>query len=153
MHSSHCSWRPGETFIRGGLIGAGEEAQEQVSILETFVEVAGAVYRQTFIRGWGDALASLGANQWWLPTVVALAAVGAVAWFHIREDKDERPPTARPAFAALACGLLLVIAAIGLLMWVPFYREDSWRIYMFVPVGAAIAVCSLITADRLADTG
>ena len=61
----------------------------------------------------------------------------------MREGEAEKP-SARQIGASLAGGLILIIAAIGLLMWVPYYREDAWRIYMFVPIGASIAVFSLL---------
>lgn len=134
----------GREFYQSGLIGAGADSKEQATVLDIFVEVVGAVYERAFVLGWQDALAALGANRWWLPTIVALAVVGVIAWFHIRESRDEQQPTRRQHFAALICGLALVIAAIGVLMWVPFYRGDSWRIYMLVPIGASVAVFSLI---------
>ena len=34
--------------------------------------------------------------------------------------------------------------AIGVLMWLEKYNRDPWRMYVYVPVGAAIAVSSLI---------
>lgn len=131
----------GRDFYQSGLIGAGAGADEGTSVLGTFVEVASLVYQRTFVQGWLDALATLGANLWWLPV---LAAVGGIAWFHIGADGYEPPPSTRKIIAALACGLLLVIAAIAVLMWLPFYRNDAWRMYMFVPIGAAIAVFSVI---------
>lgn len=134
----------GRDFYQSSLVGAGADAEERTSVLDTFVEVVGLVYQRTFVGGWQDALASLGANQWWLPTLVVLAAVGVIAWFHIRAEGHEPPPSTRQIIAALACGLLLVIAAIAVLMWLPFYRNDAWRMYMFVPIGAAIALFSVI---------
>lgn len=132
----------GRDFYQSGLIGAG--AEEQASVLDIFVEVTGAVFERAFLLGWQDALAALGANRWWLPTMAVLLAVAVIAWFHLREETFERQPARRRILIALACGLLLIIAAIGVLMWIPFYREDSWRIYMLAPVGGAIAVFSLI---------
>ena len=134
----------GRDFYQSGLIGADSGPQEQATFLDTFVEVVGVVYERAFVLGWQDALAALGANLWWLPTIITLAAVAVIAWFHLRAGSDEQRPTRRQNFAALICGLALVIAAIGVLMWVPFYRGDSWRIYMLVPIGACIAVFSLI---------
>ena len=29
-------------------------------------------------------------------------------------------------------------------MWIPLYREDPWRMYLYVPIGAAISAFSLI---------
>lgn len=134
----------GRDFYQSGLIGADADPKEQATVLDIFVEVAGVVFERTFVLGWQDALAALGGNRWWLPTLIMLAAVAVIACFHLREDKYARQPTTRQIVIALGCGLLLIIAAIGVLMWVPFYRGDSWRIYMLVPIGASVAVISLI---------
>lgn len=134
----------GRDFYQSGLIGADADPKEQASVFDIFVEVTGAVFDRAFVLGWKDGLAALGANRWWLPTMVVLAAVAVIAWFHLREETFERQPDRRQIVIALGCGLLLIIAAIGVLMWVPFYRDDSWRIYMLVPIGGAIAAFSVI---------
>ncbi len=134
----------GRDFYQSGLIGADADPRKQATVLDTFVEVAGVVYERAFVLGWQDALAALGGNRWWLPTLITLAAVVAIAWLHLREDKYAQQPTTRQIVIALGCGLLLIIAAISVLMWLPFYRADSWRIYMLAPIGASVAVFSLI---------
>ena len=45
---------------------------------------------------------------------------------------------------SLLSGLLIVIAAVAVLMWIPLYRHDPWRMYLYVSIGAAIAVFSAI---------
>ena len=135
----------GRDFYQSGLLRNGAETEGAASsVIETFFEVLSLVYRQTFISGWGDALNTLNMNQWWLPTLVIVAGVGLIAWYHISQTPAEPARPRRQILGALIAGLALIIAAIGLLMWVPFYREDSWRMYMFVPIGAAVAVFSLI---------
>lgn len=134
----------GRDFYQSGLLNTGADSPGSFkTIFDTFVEVSGGVYTETFVHGWGNALKTVDMNQWWLPTVIILAGVSVIAWFHLREA-DVQEPSARQFGASLACGLLLIIAAIGLLMWLPYYREDAWRIYMFVPIGAAIVVFSLL---------
>lgn len=133
----------GRDFYQSGLISAGASAGS-ATIFDTILEVLGIVYPQTFVQGWRDAFDSVSMNMWWLPTLVILAGVGLIAWFHIREQKAFVPPTMRQVGVSLASGLLLIIAAVGVLMWIPLYRDDPWRMYLFVPIGAAIAVFSLI---------
>lgn len=131
-------------FYQSGFLNADADAPGSVkTAFETFFEVSGGVYTETFFRGWGNALRTVEINQWWLPTVIMLAGVGYIAWFHLREARAGEP-SARQIGVSLAGGLLLIVAAISLLMWVPYYREDSWRIYMFVPGGAAISLFSAI---------
>lgn len=135
----------GRDFYQSGLLGVGEAPQTTAAtVFETFFSVLATVYSQTFIRGWADALAALGMNQWLLPTAFVVAGVAIIAWFHLRPAVDRPAPTIRQVLVSLASGLLLIIPAIAVLMWVPFYREDSWRMYVYVPIGAAIAVISLL---------
>ncbi len=41
-------------------------------------------------------------------------------------------------------GILFVLASVGVLMWLEGYNSDLWRIYLYVPIGAAIVVHSLV---------
>ncbi len=134
----------GREFYQSGLLStAADSPGNNTPIFETFFEVLGGVYSETFVGGWGNALKTVAMNQWWLPTVVILAGACLIAWFHLREANAEEP-SARQIAASLGSGLLLIIAAIGLLMWVPYYREDSWRMYQYVPIGAATVLFSMI---------
>ena len=135
----------GRDFYQSGLLGAGADAREPTAtVIDTIVEVLGIVYPQTFVGGWQEALATLFANLWWLPTMIILAGVGIIAKFFIRKTVDERLPSVRQICLSLAAGLLLIIAAVGVLMWVPLYRNDPWRMYLLVPIGAAISAFSLV---------
>lgn len=134
----------GRDFYQSGLLNSGADSPRSFkTIFDIFFEVSADVLSETFVRGWGNALKTMEMNQWWLPTIIILAGVSAIAWYHLREAEAVKP-SARQIGAASVGGLLLIIAAIGLLMWVPYYREDAWRIYMFVPIGAAIVVFSLL---------
>ena len=135
----------GRAFYQSGLLNAPANAPEPVtSAFGTIVEVLGIVYPQTFIRGWQDALAALGANQWWLPTLFILAGLSFIAWFHLRHGFDEPVPAVPQLGLSLAAGLALIFAAVGVLMWLPLYRYGSWRIYFYVPIGGAVAMFSLL---------
>ena len=135
----------GRDFYQSGMLNAGAGSQASAESLFNIVfDTLRKVYAEAFVGGWVDALKALSLNQWQLPTVIILAAAGFVASFHIWRATPEPALARRQAIGALAVGLLLIIAAIGLLMWAPFYREDSWRMYMFVPVGAAVALFSFI---------
>lgn len=134
----------GREFYQSGILNTVEDSPLSIkTIFATFFEVLGGVYWETFVGGWGTAIKTVEANHWWLPTGVLLAVVGLVAWFLLREAAVDKP-SARQIGASLATGLLLIVAAIGLLMWLPYYREDAWRMYQYVPIGAAIVAFSLL---------
>jgi len=132
-------------FYQSGMLSAASNAQAPAtSVFDTVVEALAIVFPQTFIHGWGEALATLGANQWQLPTILILTAVGLIAWHLARHDLDGRAPTRRQLGESLLAGLALVVAAVGVLMWLPLYRNDPWRMYLLVPIGAAISAFSLL---------
>ncbi|MCY3833524.1 MAG: hypothetical protein OXG85_10940 [Chloroflexi bacterium] len=132
-------------FYQSGMLSAAPDSQAPAaSVFDTMLEALSIVFPQTFIHGWQEALATLGANQWWLPSFVILAAVGCIAWVLTRHDLDKPAPTLSQLGLSLLAGLALVLAAVGVLMWLPLYRNDPWRMYLLVPIGAAISAFSLL---------
>ncbi|MCY4466287.1 MAG: hypothetical protein OXE46_12200 [Chloroflexi bacterium] len=121
-----------------GDLGGGENA------LGTAVDTLAWVYQQTFIDGWVEAIASLANNHWLLPTLLGLLVVGAVAVYLARQDSPAQAPSLRQISAGLLGGLLFIIPAVGVLMWFASYRDDTWRMFFYVPIGAAAAVFCLL---------
>ncbi len=134
----------GRDFYQSGLLNTSADSPGSIkTIFDTLFGVLGGVYWETFVGGWGSALNTVEENHWWLPTVGILAVVSLVAWIHLQEGGADKP-SARQIGASLTSGLLLIVAAISLLMWVPLYRDDVWRMYQYVPIGAAIVAFSLL---------
>ena len=128
-------------YYRGPGFDAAAGSQEAAaSIPEMLLQLLSAVYRHAFFDGWRDALATLGQNDWWSATLVALLMVAAVGWHLSRNGASEQAPDLRRSALWLIGGLLFVIPAVGVLMWIPFYHGDLWRLYFYVPLGAAAAV-------------
>ena len=124
-----------------GLAGSPDAA---TTIPGIFVQVMAAVYPHTFIDGWREAFAALGENRWWPETVAALLGIAAVAWYLARTRESLNGTELRRTAKWLLGGLLFVIPAVGVLMWVPYYRGDPWRMYFYVPIGASVALFSAI---------
>jgi len=132
-------------FYQSGLLSAPSDPQARgVSVFDTILEVLGIVYPQSFVYGWQDALAVLAENRWWPPTLIILGLVGIIGWHCIRGGDSDGAPTIRQIALSLAAGLALIFAAVAVLMWLPLYRHDPWRIYLLVPIGAALSAVSLI---------
>ena len=74
-------------FYQSGLLEAETEAQEVATpIIETFLQVMGEVYRQTFVEGWREAIGTLEGNAYWLVTALMVIGVGGIAWVLARES-------------------------------------------------------------------
>lgn len=114
------------------------------SLFANPVEALRSVYQQTFFDGWREAVASLADNHWLLPTLLGLALIAAVALYLARPASPPQPPSRRQIGAGLLGGLLLIIPAVGVLMWFSAYQNDTWRMSFYVPFGAAVAVICLL---------
>ena len=132
-------------YYTGPGFDAAADAQEAVtSIPGMLLQVLSAVYRLAFFDGWREAVAALEQNHWWPETIVALLVAAAVAWYLSRRGASAHEPDLRQSVLWLVGGLLFVIPAVGVLMWIPFYHGDLWRMYFYVPLGAAAAVLGAV---------
>ena len=135
----------GREYYRGpGLSESAQAADAAAGILGIFSQVMRDVYVNTFINGWQDALAALDENRWWPTTFVMLAGVLAVAWYLSRSRANTVELSFRQAGALFLSGLLFIVPAVGILMWIPYYRGDPWRMYFYAPIGASVALVSAL---------
>ena len=122
-----------------------ESERLPIGPLGHFHEIVGNVYLQSFVNGWEEAVSALGQGSWLVvPTTAMLALTAAIAAFLVYDIKLSVYPSRRQIVVAFMSGLLLVLPAIGVLMWLERYNRGHWRMYVYAPVGAAIAVSSLI---------
>ena len=105
------------------------------------LRVLPVIYRYTFVGGWSEALDTLTSGAWLLPTALLAAGVGGLAWHLSRQGAQ--PPSTRRAAQWLLCGTLLLIPSVGVLMWLPLYRDDLWRMHLYAALAAAPALFSL----------
>ena len=140
----------GRAFYRSNYVYAGTEFRVD-SLIPTTIDSLLEVYRRTFVLGWGDALADLGRNSWLPLTLVMLALVGSVTWYLWRREDVKRNANERHLIFSFLTGMLLIVPAVGVLIWFGYYSQELWRLYLYVPGPAAIALFSLIAliASRL----
>ena len=131
--------------------GLGARLAEQ-NTLYSFGRVMSELYADTFAGGWVEAWQSLGANQWLLPTFLAMLAVGAAALYISRDGGQ--PLTDRKMLLAMLGGIIWIVPAAGVLAWVPAYNLDiGRRLAYYTPVGAAVAAfCLLLLLTRRLST-
>ena len=146
----------GREFYQSGLLdSATNTSAAATNVISTFMDMVGWVYPYTFIGGWQEAIQTIERNGWWLPTIFLLASIAGVAWFLARQPASGRSPTGRQLLLFILLGLLLVIPAIGVLMWIPLYNHDPWRMCLYVPIGAVIALFAgmLLLTKRIVKRG
>ncbi len=101
------------------------------------------VYLHTFLGGWLDAFGVARGSDWLAPSLTLMALAGAFTWYLVRSGGADKQAAQNNAMVSFVCGLLFVMPAVGVLIWLPQYSGDLWRMYFYVPFGAAIAVYSL----------
>ena len=120
-----------------------EQARPLLEAISHYLGVVANVYHQAFILGWQEAFRSLGQNAWLAPTLTAILLAAVVAVYLTRHSKEQRFPTRRQLSLSTVVGLFLVLPAIAVLMWFETYQTELFRIYIYVPFGAAAVVISL----------
>ena len=111
--------------------------------LSYYAEVLERVYRQTLWYGWREAVTVTIESTWIVPTIGVLALAGVTAVYLARNGSESAFPSWRKIGISILSGLLFILPSVGVLMWIPKYSQDLRRLYIYVPIGAAIAVFSL----------
>ena len=135
----------GGSFYRSGSFGSAFANEDTLAdLLAHYTSIVSKVYRQTFATGWREALNDISQNLWIAPTVAGLLVAAIAAVYLARETETEALPYRRQAATGLICGALFVLPSIGVLMWFEGYNQDLRRMYVYVPIGAAVAVVCLL---------
>ena len=127
-------------FVAEGAGSAGTWADR----IGHYAGVVAVVYRQTFLAGWQEALAALGQNKWLAVTGLMLAVFALTSLYLWRKSEGAFTLGWRQSALLIAAGLVYVLPAIGVLMWMDRYSSSMWRIYALAPVGGALAVFGLV---------
>ena len=142
----------GREFYRSDMIYGGTAVNAD-SLAATALSNLAALYRQTFVTGWGEAIASLRQNHWLPETLLTLALLGLTALLLWRREKAQRSPGAKQIARILVVALLLITPAAAVLIWLPDWGASLWQPYLLVPPVAAVAVfCALLLmTSRVGD--
>ena len=108
-----------------------------------YAEILGEIYWRTFALGWEEALAALSRNHWMAPTLAILTLTGAVALLLSRGGGDDLP-TRRQAAWGVGLGLLLMLPAEGVFLWLEKYNRNLVHPYILVPIAASVAIFSIV---------
>ena len=119
-------------------------SQLNLDTAQYYLDVVATAYRRTFIDGWLEAAHALGQNSWLAATILTLVPCAITGWYLARGSSKETFPSRRQIVMALLGGFLFVLPAIGVLIWFGGFAYGLWRMYVYVPIGGAIVVLSLI---------
>ena len=137
----------GRDFYQSGLLrGGSQTAEPLLDTLATVIEPAGRVLSYSFVEGWREALATLRGDISWGSILALLVIAGGVAMYLARQSEYSRWPTARDLGGSVLIGVLLVPVSAVALLWLPLYASDLWRPYLYVPLGASVALFGLLLA-------
>ena len=117
------------------------------TILDTalhYANVIADVYRQTFWHGWSEALSVMGANKYVLHILISVSLIAVVMARLAIDKRANALPSRKEAVNWLLGGLLLILPAIGIGMWIDKYVNEMWRLYVLVPFGASIALSGFL---------
>lgn len=129
-------------FYQSAIVsGTNESTQATPSIFTVFRRTMEETYWVTFVDGWQNALASLADNPH-IPVALGLITITAGIGLWLSRQADETPPYRY--IVAIISGLLLIPPSVGVLMWIPLYRGDLWRMYFYVPMASALVVMGLL---------
>lgn len=120
-----------------------EQGRPLLESIGHYLGVVGNVYLQTFSRGWQEAFSAVSQNAWIAPTLAALLLTAVVAIYLTRGSKETRFPSQRETSLLSLAGLLFILPAIAVLIWFEPYQNELWRLYIYVPIGAAAVVICL----------
>ena len=112
-----------------------------LNVFQNVIQKSANVFHHTFLGAWQDAFTALGQNTYFGLALAMVLMVGGFAWYLAR---NFYPPPPTQLGYALLTGTVLILPSIGVLILFDIYFDDLWRLYFYVPIGAAIAVTSLI---------
>lgn len=102
------------------------------------------VYRHTFVDSWLDSVWQLSQSNWLVLCAIVIALAAGIAWLLARTNRQQTLPSNQALAQFTAGGILFIIPSVGILIWLEQYSGDLWRTYFYAPIGAGVALFSLI---------
>ncbi len=114
-----------------------------------YLDIIANAYLRTFVYGWQEALEAVARNDWIAPTALTLALVGIVSAYLARDSRPEDFPSRKNIIAAFLGGIAFILPSIGVVMWLARRAYGLWRMYVYAPIGAAVALLALVALAAL----
>lgn len=116
---------------------AGPQAETQV------FQILVGVYENTTHLAWKEAFDTLGHGSWLVWSLLMVAVVAGATLFLNRVQGVKTLPANMDAVLMMLVGIIMIALSVAVFLWFEDYRDDSWRINLYVPIAASVAVFGL----------
>jgi hypothetical protein len=100
-------------------------------------------YLETYPTGWAEAVTTLLTPDYLIWSVIGTVIVLLTAWWLIRQD--EIILSIRQHIKLIFWGLIFLIPAVGVMISLDFYRNDTWRVFFYAPISGAVVVIGILS--------
>jgi|GEM_PF-1348782 len=100
-------------------------------------------YNETYTKGWGEALGLLSASNYLLWSAIGTGIVLITARWLMRHH--QAITLIRSHIILIISGFIFLIPAVGILILLDFYRNDTWRVFFYAPISGAVVVIGLLS--------
>ena len=114
-----------------------------------YLDIIANAYLRTFVYGWQEALDAIALNNWLASTIATLALVGLVSAYLARDSHPADFPSRKNILFAFFGGVAFILPSIGVVMWLASRAYSLWRMYIYAPIGAAVAALALVALASL----
>ena len=115
-----------------------------IGTVSHYLGIIGNVYRNTFVHGWYEAVNLLHQSSWLAVSAVAVAFIGIISAYMAYGTSETMFPSRRKIGVSMLSGFLFILPSVGILMWFEKFNNDLRRLYVYVPIGSAIATFSVV---------
>ena len=100
-------------------------------------------YNETYPKGWGEAIGTLSTTDYVLWSVIGTVIVMLTVWWLHRHA--EPMLSIRRHIILIVSGFIFLIPAVGVLILLDFYRNDTWRVFFYAPISGAVVVVGILS--------
>lgn len=113
-------------------------------VVTQLIQNLARVYENTAHVAWAEAFDSLRLEAFFIGwTLLMVAVVAGAAAFLAHVQCGRTFPANKDAALMVLAGILFIVPSVAVLIWFEDHNDDLWRMYFYVPIGAAVAVFGL----------
>ena len=106
--------------------------------LQPILRALGNSYRLTFPQGWSEAINMLSTLDYLFWSIIGTVLVVLIAWR--LSQQSTIATTVKQNIGLLIVGFLFLIPAVGVMISLDFYRNDTWRVFFYAPISGSVVM-------------